>query len=204
MKASDLTGQRFGRLMVIKRNGSDKFGNSAWLCKCECGNEKTVSSVGLKQGSTQSCGCLRLEGSNNRKHGKSNNRLYRIYANMKDRCYRPKHNRYKHYGAKGIIVCEEWLNDFQAFYDWAMANGYADNLSIDRIDNNGNYEPSNCRWATVEEQANNKSNNVRLEFKGRELTMAQWEKEIGLKRGELWRRIYEYHWTIEKALSTRN
>lgn len=115
------------------------------------------------------------------KHGKSKSRLYGCWHDMKQRCSNPSRTNHKHYKNKGIIVCEEWRNDFQAFHDWAMANGYADNLTLDRIDNNGNYEPSNCRWATPKEQENNRSNNVYLTINGETKPLAQWATENGLK-----------------------
>ena len=145
-KLNDLTGQRFGRLTVLERT------ELKWLCKCDCGNKKIVAGGHLVSGDTKSCGCLRI------KHGMRNTRLYSIWHGMKERCYNTKHKFYKHYGGRGIKVCEEWKNDFQTFADWALSHGYADNLTIDRIDVNGNYEPSNCQWATNAEQQRNKRN----------------------------------------------
>lgn len=112
-------------------------------------------------------------------------RLRTTLANMKGRCYYPKTNGYKYYGGKGVIICEEWLNDKEAFYEWGINNGYADNLTIDRIDVNGNYEPSNCRWATLKVQANNRTNNVFLEYNGEIKTAYQWSQETGISTGAL-------------------
>ena len=157
MKLIDLTGQRFGRLVVLQRAKTINK-RTKWLCKCECGNEVVVEAYNLRVGHTQSCGCLQRAATSvaNKTHGQGHTRLYRIWNNMKNRCYRKSYHAYNHYGGRGITICNEWLHDFQAFYDWAMANGYRDDLSIDRIDSNGNYCPKNCRWATMTEQNKNK------------------------------------------------
>lgn len=159
----DITGKTFNRLTVIKYLHSDKHYNSYWLCECECGNETVVTANRLRSGHTKSCGCYMKERSKeecikrNFKHGLRKTRLYRIWCNMKERCNNTNHPDYKRwYGCRGITVCDEWRNDFKAFYDWSMANGYGDDLTIDRINNDGNYEPSNCRWVDAKTQANNR------------------------------------------------
>lgn len=185
----NLVGKTFGRLIVIERaeNYFTQNGKSErqWLCECQCGNKTVVLGHNLLKGQTQSCGCLAREHSAIRatRHGESDSRLYHIWTGMKQRCYNPKAKSYKDYGGRGITVCDEWKDNFQAFYDWAMANGYDDMLSIDRINSNDIYNPLNCRWATMEEQQNNKRNNHLLTYKGETLTVNQMARKYGLNIG---------------------
>lgn len=175
----DLTGQRFGRLVVKRIVGHNP---AKWECECDCGNITSVNADSLKSGTTVSCGCYfreRREESRH-KHDESHTRLHRIWTGMKSRCYNPKQQSYERYGARGIRVCDEWRNDYIAFRDWSIANGYNDDLSIDRIDNDGNYEPSNCRWATNKAQARNKSVNRNLEYNGEVHTVSEWAEILGL------------------------
>ena len=163
-KVFDLNGKQFGRLTVICEGEKARSGERMWICKCSCGNiTKPIKSTCLRNGITQSCGCLHREIVSQAKatHQQSDTRLYSVWRGMKDRCFRPNAVNYKFYGGRGITVCDEWYNSFEAFYEWAMANGYAENLTIDRIDANGNYEPSNCRWITIQEQQRNRRKSLR-------------------------------------------
>lgn len=132
-----------------------------------------------------------------------NKRLYGIWLNMRRRCADIKDKSFSHYGGKGIIVCEEWRHNYKAFYDWAMANGYSDDLTIDRINNNRNYDPSNCRWATMKEQENNRSYNKLLTYNGKTQNIKQWAEELGINYKTLWNRLVTYKWSIEKAFNKR-
>lgn len=182
MKLIDLTGKKFNRLEVIER--AENIGKKvAWKCRCDCGNEIVATGSALKSGNTQSCGCLHKE--NHSKHGMYKTRIYKTWGNMNARCYCKNSLRFDSYGGRGITVCDEWKNSFEAFYDWAMANGYADDLTIDRIDVNGNYEPENCRWVSNLEQQNNRRNNVLIEYGCESHTIAEWERILGIKKGNL-------------------
>ncbi|WP_097026146.1 hypothetical protein [Clostridium peptidivorans] len=159
----NIIGKKYGYWTVIKRSKNIN-GRSTWVCECKCGNRKIVKLHDLRNGRSKSCGCLRKEttSKNFKTHNLTNHRLFSIWSCMKTRCYNPNATNYERYGARGIRICDEWLNDFMNFYNWSMGNGYKDDLTIDRINNDGNYESSNCRWATIEQQANNKRS-----YKGR-------------------------------------
>ena len=197
----DISGQKFGRLTAIKRMYT-KNHKSIWLCKCECGNVIEVPINSLTCNNTKSCGCLHHDMmlKRNTKHDKRDTRLYNIWANMKQRCYNNNHPSYKNYGARGITVCSEWKDDFMAFYDWAMSNGYKDNLTIDRVDNDRNYEQSNCRWADSNQQNRNKRNNVNYTFNGETHCLKDWCKIQRLNYGTVISRLHDSNWSIERAL----
>lgn len=199
----DLTGQQFSRWTVLKRAENDALGRARWHCVCQCGNTAIVHGQDLRQGKSRSCGCLQRDIASKIKttHGASNTRLFRIWCAMKQRCFDKNAQKFARYGGRGITICEEWLS-FRVFSEWAKQNGYADDLSIDRIDNDGNYTPENCRWSTNKEQARNKSTNHLLSFRGKTQSIAQWADETGISYHALRSRINQYHWSVERALTT--
>jgi len=179
-KIKDLKGMKFNRLLVLEKTDKPKTANknnrqSFWLCICDCGNKKTVASYSLTHGETKSCGCILTEvlldrNKKMQKHNMTGERIYRIYDNMKRRCRDKNNKSFKDYGGRGITVCDYWLDrekGFINFYNWSMENGYNDSLTIDRVDNDGNYEPNNCKWTTIKEQARNKRSNSRATVNGK-------------------------------------
>jgi len=202
----DRTGERFGRLVITRFIRVDKNWNYIWECKCDCGNIINVRYNNLLNGSTKSCGCLKRERTIERsiKHGLSGGqgnytRLYRIWLNMRRRCNNRRDQDYPYYGGRGIKVCKEWDN-YAAFHDWAMKNGYADHLTLERINNNGDYCPENCRWATRKEQARNTRQNHFITFNGKTMTIAEWAEYLGVSSTVLRTRLYR-GWSIERALT---
>lgn len=205
-KTLNLIGRKFGFLTVIDFAYRDSK-NTYWLCKCNCGNKKIVRGGHLKDGCTISCGCYtknRIAQMNkqNAIHGLSKTRLYSIYQGIINRCLKPKAKGYKNYGERGISVCNEWLEDFLNFYYWALANGYKDNLTIDRIDLNKDYEPSNCRWVTIKQQARNTRHNKVINYRGQSHCLAEWAEILDINYNTLQSRLGKYNWTIKKAFTT--
>lgn len=201
----NLIGKRFGRLIVVREANRTKRGMS-WLCKCDCGNEKIVCGRDLHSGKTKSCGCLSAESRKKPKritHGLSKTRIYRVYRSMISRCSPNYHNSNAYY-QKGISVCEEWLNKngFENFYKWSMENGYSDELSIDRINNDEDYSPENCRWTTMKEQENNRSNNITIEYIGETKTLKQWSEYLGLNYGMVKAR-WNRGWRVPELFSPK-
>ena len=201
-KIADMTGLRFGKLVVTGRKVEN--GRGYWICACDCGNETVARTDSLKSGHTSSCGCVGLASRQEAltKHGYWGSRLYNTWHGMIQRCTNPNSRSYSRYGGRGIRVCTEWRNSFEAFCDWATANGYSDELTIDRIDVNGNYEPSNCRWATKQEQANNRRTSSIIAFKGESHTLAEWSRITGIKRSTIVSRLAQ-GWEIERVLTEK-
>ncbi|MEH7181090.1 hypothetical protein V7108_24985 [Neobacillus vireti] len=182
-KNAKLEGNRYGRLTVLKK--AERTGY--WECHCSCGTHKTIIGYNLLKGIANSCGCISRErlierNKANSTHNMRNTRLYHIWDTMKARCLRPNSKDYKNYGARGITICEEWRNQFEAFYMWAMDYGYEPHLTLDRVDVNGKYEPTNCRWATTKEQGNNTRFNRHITINAETKTIAQWSEISGISQ----------------------
>lgn len=193
----DIAGQKFGKLSVIEI-AERKKGKILWRCKCDCGNEVVALGENIRSGTTKSCGCLIKENGTKiapkvTKHGGSYTRIYRIYCGMKKRCLNPSSDAYHHYGGRGIKICNEWLGDdgFETFREWALSHGYEENLSIDRINNDGDYCPENCRWADKETQSNNTSSNLYLEYNGEVHTASEWSRILEISYTRLTKRVGE-------------
>jgi hypothetical protein len=198
-KKLNLIGQKFGRWTVLEYDNSKK--QTYFFCRCECGSEKSVYSGNLVRGKSISCGCHRAEFLSDLKkvHGKTRTKLHGVWMAMRRRCYLETTADYKNYGARGIRVCDEWQG-FQKFQEWAIAAGYKEGLSIDRIDSNGNYEPSNCRWATRKVQNNNKRDTHFLTINGESKTITEWSNLTGISRKTIHSRI-KYGWPEKDLLN---
>lgn len=200
----DITGNKYGRLEVLELYDRN-HGKIKWKCRCDCGKIIIATGNNLKNGHTQSCGCYRKErtGKFHTIHGERKSRLYSILTGMKTRCYDSNCRSYQHYGKRGIKICDEWLGKggYENFRKWAIENGYSDNLSIDRIDVNGNYEPANCRWATSAIQSNNTTASRFVTINGTTKTIAEWAKETGIKSGTIRYRIDKMHLSPEEAIT---
>lgn len=195
----DLTGMTFGRLLVI-RPGEKKGANYHWICQCSCGKTKSIRGSALRSGESLSCGCLRKERtiSANTTHGKSKDGAYSSWNCMMQRCYHKEHDQYQRYGGRGIVVCTRW-HDFELFF-FDMGSR-PKGMTIDRNDSNGHYEPSNCKWSTKKEQANNRKSSRLIEFNGKSMNTRDWGKELGIP----WQTIYSrlrYGWSVERTLTT--
>lgn len=201
---ANLIGIRFGRLVVQYLDHYNHRHVPYWGCLCDCGKQHVVSGTSLTRGYTKSCGCLHDEKSKERatKHGEAHTKLYYVWQSMIKRCEKEKDKSYVNYGARGISVCSEW-RDYKKFALWARENGYNIGKSIDRIDNNGNYCPENCRWTNRKQQNNNTRRTIRITYLNQTKTLTEWCKELGLKKDTIYCRIRLYGWTPEKAFTTK-
>ena len=193
---------RFDRLTLIGFT-TDNDGRAKWVCRCDCGNIVEVRPVDVRRGYTKSCGCLRKETvvSKNYRHGDAYSRLYEIWCGIAKRCNDCNSKSYPNYGGRGIKRCDEW-NDYNNFRQWAVNNGYSNNLTLDRINVNGDYSPDNCRWVDVRTQCRNKRNNHNVTYNGVTRSVAEWAELIGCGYNTLHARLHRLGWSIEKALST--
>lgn len=202
----DLTGQIFGRLRVIERAENNSGGQAMWKCVC-LNDENTVIVMGnnLRRGLTKSCGCLMREiaSENSKKHMLSETKVYSEWTNMKTRCYNQRHTQYKDYGGRGIRICDRWINDVQAFYDDVSVLPYfgEKGYTLNRIDNDGDYEPNNVQWDSAMAQNNNKRNNYLISYNGETHTIAEWARMKSIPYSMLYQRITRLHWNVEKALT---
>lgn len=204
-------GKKYNRLTVIAFENVREKGKTSrwkWIVRCDCGTLKSVSPYRVLSGNTKSCGCYKSEITSvynkkaKTKHDGRHTRLYTIWHGMKQRCNSETSHDYKNYGARGISVCDEWSNDFSAFRKWALNNGYADDLSIDRIDVNGNYCPENCRWTDSKTQGRNRTTSNYFAYNGKEYNLAELSEMSGIRYGTLYARIDRYGWSIDRAVNT--
>ena len=191
-----MLGKRSGKLTVV-----EKIGGSNWKCQCDCGNYKIVKTSDIKRQHVKSCGCSFNGNTKKNTHG---SRLYNIWYNMKRRCNNINDKDYKNYRGRNIKICNEWLIDYSNFYNWAMQNGYQSDLTIDRINNNGNYERSNCRWVTKSQQCNNRTNNIFISFNGETLTIAQWAKKLKISISRLHYRYTRHKEDLSRVIYIGN
>lgn len=208
----DLTGKRFNRLTVIRYLEKDErtVRTYNWLCQCDCGKIVKANANKLKNGLQKSCGCLKEErkyaiGEVNKKYKHSNKRLYAVYKGILDRCYNPKHREYHNYGERGITVCQEWLDDYDCFAEWALANGYKPDAefgecTIDRNDVDKGYSPDNCTWITNAEQQNNRRDCVMITYQGETHTLKQWSEILKVSYNSLWWQIRGKGLTLEEFI----
>ena len=204
-KIDNIVGKKYAFLTVIAEphfketiTPSRKGHRPYVYCKCDCGETKEVDAYHILSGKVISCGC---KWGGHVTHGLTNHRLYNVWEGIKARCNNPNYNQYKDYGGRGIKICDEWANDASVFIKWGIANGWRKGLTIERVDNDGNYEPSNCKWVTWIEQGKNRRNTRKLTYMGRTLRIEEWAKELGFCHGTINDRIYNRKWSVDRALS---
>lgn len=206
-KYMDLTGHRYGKLVVLEYVGRNTSNRPLWKCQCDCGKMHIASTLDLRNGDTISCGCHKAKCLSNamKKHGYSTERLYTKWKGIHQRCYNPKCQMYKYYGGKGVQMCEEWKTDYTKFREWAYANGFDENAkgydqTLDRIDCDGNYEPSNCRWTDMTTQSRNRGFTRKVTYRGEYLHIFTLADKYHLSHDNLYRRIVEKHMSPEAAV----
>ena len=199
----DIIGKKYNYLTVLAYESNNKYGAIRLRCRCDCGNETIVLRSSVLSGHTKSCGCLK----NKLQYGldrRVNKRLYGIWDKMRNRCNNPRNAGYRLYGKRGISVCDEWNrkpDGFYSFFIWSMNNGYAENLTLDRIDVNKGYSPDNCRWTTMKVQARNKTNSRMITYNGKTQCLKDWSEELGIKYSILQNRLNS-GWSVDKAFTT--
>lgn len=201
MAKLNLIGQRFGRLVVLEEAGYNSSKKIRWKCTCDCGNIHYATTTDLRRGDTKSCGCLKKEitSKRRRKHGGSGTQLYNVWKKIRERCYNPNDVNYHRYGGRGIKLCDEW-EDFSNFKTWSDSNGYTSTLTIDRINNDGNYEPSNCRWVDMTTQVRNRSITRKVVYKGENVTIKELSDRYNVNYYLLYDRIVRYKKTVDESL----
>jgi hypothetical protein len=197
----DLTGHTYGKLKCIERSANNKHGKAQWLCQCQCGNDVVVLANSLRTGRQVSCGChKRLNTSKrNRKHGMTGTKIYDCWKNMVRRCHSPSSTFYERYGGRGISVCERWRGSFENFIE--DMGTPSEGFEIERVDNDLDYCKDNCKWANKTEQCNNRSSNILIEYLGEYKTLTQWQNDLGFDYETVRRRIRDYGWTFENAIT---
>ena len=202
-------GDKFGKWIIVEEIASKIISNKPrrmFRCKCECGNIGEVQLACLRNGHSTSCGCEQKKKASiaNTKHGLEKHPLYNTWKNMKKRCNNPNASEYNNYGGRGICVCEDWSNNFQNFYDWAVNNGWSKELTIDRIDTNGNYCPENCRWSTIEVQMNNMTKNHYIEYNENTYTLSTLAKYLDISYNIVRYRLSHCRWNVEQLINYWN
>lgn len=202
----NIIGERFGILTIVRKSHFTKWEKTFVYCKCDCGEYKNYPIASLKTGNTTSCGCVRkkLVSDKFKIHGLKNHPLYGVWVSMKQRCSNKKRISFKWYGAKGVKVCEEWKGNFKTFFDWCIANGWETGLQLDRKNNDGDYEPSNCRIVTPKVNRNNASNTVKIDFDGQTKTLSEWADYLEIKRSILYDRIFTLKQPVERAFISKH